>query len=88
MELAGCKDPEDWATQIIELNGQGLVELLPENVPPAVRVVALEGGPSDADRPVGVSRPKLSAGPIVIHTHTSIHLSGEKVSNVDPGNSD
>ena len=88
MELAGCKDPEDWQSQVIELHGHGLIEVLLENTPRAIRLLSLDGIVQEPERPTSPSRIRSAERPIVIHTHTSIHLAGEKGTHVESGNSD
>lgn len=87
MELSGIQDPDHWSQHIGELDGHKLIELLPANSPPAIRLLSLESSENGAVRSEPVPRSQNTQPPIVIHTHTSIHLSGEKVSHVDSGNS-
>ena len=75
MELAACQEREIWAERVIELEGHSLVEQMPEHIPPAIKLLGLEVTPVTGGR--GPSARELSTAPIVVHTHTTIHLGGQ-----------
>jgi hypothetical protein len=89
MELAGAKDPDDWKAQLEELGSHKLIELLPEACPPAIRLMPLDESMGAQEQNRAFVRPtKPQNQPIVIHTHTSIHLANEKAPYVEPGTTD
>jgi hypothetical protein len=94
MELSSCSDPEDWYTKIVELETHRLIETLQGHSPPAIRVIELTtantaavDGTSPRSSSSSDPHPSRQIPPIVVHTHTTIHL-GEKSNHVEPRNSD
>lgn len=99
MELSACPDPGDWMPRIQELMGHGLIEILPENSPPAIRLIEfqVENPESVAPSTNRTGPPSRclppSPSPIVVHTHTTIHLgdaphTGGDAAHVEPRSSD
>lgn len=93
MELSACLEREEWIASVTELENQQLIEKVPESSPPAIRLRELQtqvGRESIADAgpaPKPVPGPSTSAAPIIVHTHTTIHLGG-KTAHVESGNAD
>jgi hypothetical protein len=93
MELSACREREEWTANITELENQQLIEKVPESSPPAIRLRELEiqaGRDSTTDvciAPKPVPGSSTSAAPIIVHTHTTIHLGG-KTAHVESGNAD
>lgn len=90
MGLSGCQNPEDWQYQLVELESERLIEPAPDQVPPGIRVLELESETSASGKqsfsgaqsfPTGAS--PIPAGPIVVHTQTTIHLGGKAREDAD-----
>ena len=91
MEIAGCRDPDDWQAQVLELNEVKLIELLVESSPLAIQVISLSPQSQDGElmpkkiAPSSTSTLPTSSSPIVVHT--SIHF-GAQAPHVNPATSD
>lgn len=98
MELSACKNPDDWGPLISELMSHQLIEPLPENSPPAIRLIEFQienfesASRSEAQRVPAPDATVTSTAPIVVHTHTTIHLGntalGGNAAHVEARNSD
>jgi len=80
MELAACREREEWSVRCSELEGCALIERLPEHSPPAIRLKELDllsRGDAAAEGARPTPAPALPhAAPIIVHTQTTIHLGG------------
>jgi hypothetical protein len=95
MELAACRDRDEWSARVSELESQKLIERVPESSPPAIRIMEFEApvrGPiaeGEVPRSTASSAPSspMAAPPIIVHTQTTIHLGGAP-SHVEPRTAD
>jgi hypothetical protein len=98
MELAACRDREEWGARLTELEIQNLIERMPEHSPPAIHIKEI-GAPlrnpnQEAVLPRASVVPHASlaatpsaAAPMIIHTQTTIHVGGA-AHHVEPGKAD
>ena len=82
MGLSACEQPERWRDLIIELETNALIVSHPENVTPAIELLPIEqeakSGAGPANHAEGFKQQRYNTEqPLVIHTHTTIHL-GDK----------
>jgi hypothetical protein len=102
MALSEVHDPDDFQACLIELGGHGLIELLPDHSPPAIRLLPLEPdspakaspGPAAAVESQALSE-KLgaapgSSGPITVHTQTTVYVGipGGRPTHAEPRTAD
>lgn len=80
MELAACREREEWGARISELEGCALIERVLDHSPPAIRLRELDsparGDAVEAPRTTPASAATPPAVPIIVHTQTTIHLGG------------
>ena len=84
MELSACKDPEEWEPRISELLDHKLIELLPENSPPAIRLIGFQSESPNTGRTGPHRLPDTIPAPVIVHTYTTINLGNTRSEGTAP----
>jgi hypothetical protein len=88
MKLSGCHTPEEFQQGLVDLESHRLIEHVPQNVPPAIRLCSLDPTEVDATQRTGGGtgggRNQQASSAIVVHT--TVHIGGN-LKNVESENS-